>query len=116
MGDPDKRFLIGKSTYHPYLFEKLSTIFSDEQLAKRSWLPNFVVYSFYLISSAALSLGNFNSNQTIFIQLACLGLVIFEIELWSMTKLKVHFLSLQPRFLGAVLNSLHKLLLVGYVI
>lgn len=106
-GYPDPRCLItNEGIYAPNLYEKtIGVLFSDSTLNKFPWLPNFIIYVLFVLVFLLISnysLGQ-NNQYAVFFSLIILMVksdnLLFDYN-------RIHYLSLQPRYLGLVLCSI----------
>lgn len=112
-GDYEKRFLPSRTkVFLPSLYLKIvGKLFSDKTLSTKSWLPNyilFVVGSFiFLYALIQLNLEKFD---LVFISL----IFAFMPDNININKNSIHNLSLQPRYLGILTNSLFWLIYIFF--
>lgn len=104
-GVPDERCLISnKPVAVPSIFMKIvGKIFPDSTLFRYSWLPNFIFYCVGVIGLCWFTyLTEFQSSQAFWI----IGIFfVTQSDNLILDKFRIHYLSLQPRFLGLLLNS-----------
>jgi hypothetical protein len=115
-GTSDTRCLIGsEKVLVPSFYMKIvGQFFKDSQLIKYPWLPNFIIFSLF-VPLAFLLYDNFevifastyypNKNPNFLIYLVIL-LFVSQIDNLDFGTLRMHWFTLQPRFLVVVVNSL----------
>ena len=122
-GVPDERCLIGNdNVLVPSLYMKIvSKLFNDSTLIKYPWLPNFLIFIISIPIAVTLSkdllivlLPNFNASYVVLIIISSVLLFIFQIDNWDVGHLRLHWWTLQPRFLVLVTNSIFWLVVLIY--
>jgi hypothetical protein len=105
-GVPDARCLLSNRPVSvPSIFMKVvSNIFSDEHLFKYSWLPNFLFYFLGVCFYTWVSFMFFADNYLCLVVASIL--FITQCDNMHFDLHRIHYLSLQPRFLGLVINSM----------
>lgn len=105
-GQSDTRCLITDNPiYYPNLFEKvMGKLFNDRILLKYSYIPNLIIFCLALgIYMILLGQAIISTHYYIY------GMLLFL--LWidhvAIDKKRIHFVSLQPRYTGAVICSLY---------
>ena len=114
-GVPDNRCLIGsKPVMTPSLYMKIvGLFFSDKELFERPWLPNFIIFSIFVPIGLILykfliykinSQISYEDYLILLILSTCLFLT--QAENINYGEQRIHFWTLQPRFLAILTNSL----------
>lgn len=99
----------GKTLHTPSWYQKLiGKFFSDSQLWSMPWLPNMVLYSIGIIAFL-LVLAVFVNESS---RMLTLVAIIFSAQADNsrFDKLSIHYLTIQPRFLGLLSLSLYALI------
>ncbi len=104
-GDYDKRSILsgGPVIWPSIFFNFINFFFSKSQLFKYSWLPNYI---FYIILNFIISI------SFLFLEIDFFEIVMFYAFFLTspdnllFDKSRIQYLSLQPRFLGVITNSL----------
>jgi hypothetical protein len=113
-GISDDRCLISKEPvlYTSLYMKIVGKLFSDKILFSKSWLPNYILY----IISVFLFLGfiKFNVNLSSNLWVGMLLLFLFQPDNIMLDKDRIHFIVLQPRFLGLIANSVFWFVYVIY--
>lgn len=100
----DDRLLLTQNLhFHPNLYERLiGKFFDDEFIDRYSWVPNLLIYCvsvvIFLIFLSNHNIGDFN---LILISI----LFLTQAENFGFDFNRIHYLSLQPRYLGVVICS-----------
>lgn len=104
-GVSDPRCLISdKPVLVPSLYMKIvGKLFNDDTLFKRSWLPNILLYTFFVILFLYFTF-TIQTNYQHSIVLIVL-LFLFQPDNISLDKHRIQYSVLQPRFFGLLVNS-----------
>ena len=111
----DKRCLIGNDpVLTPSLYLKaVGLFFTDKTLSEKAWLPNFIIFmvgtviGFLLFKPFFLQFGVVGSRE-LYLTFLFLSSFLFitQVENINYGSQRIHFWTVQPRFLGVVSNSL----------
>lgn len=121
-GVPDERCLIGNdNVLVPSLYMKIvSKLFNDTTLIKYPWLPNFLIFIISIPIAVTLCkdllivlLPDLNASYIALMIISSVLLFIFQIDNWDVGHLRLHWWTLQPRFLVLVTNSIFWLIVVS---
>ena len=115
-GVPDKRAMITQlPMITPNIYQTLvGKIFSDKFILNYQWVPNFLLYSistFFL--SVFLTYEKFPSQESFFI-LSVIILFLFNPDNYLFDDDRIHFFSLQPRYLGLIAISMFWFIFITY--
>lgn len=122
-GVPDERCLIGDdNVLVPSLYMKIvSRLFNDSTLIKYPWLPNFLIFVISIPIAVTICeellvvlLPDYNVVYIALIIISAVILFIFQIDNWDVGYLRLHWWTLQPRFLVLVTNSIFWLVVLTY--
>jgi hypothetical protein len=103
-GVSDKRCLLGnyRVLYPSFFLRLVSKIFDDEILFKKSWLPNYILFIFCLIIFVSILNISFGSFENLLLMSL---IFFFQTDNTFFNKDRIHFIALQPRYLGIISNS-----------
>ncbi len=110
-GDSDSRSLLSNGGVYLYsiFISLMSTFFSDYVLFKKSWLPNFIIFSISTtIFLFVLFFFEFEITQILIISI----FFLFQPDNLFYDKDRIQYQTYQPRYLGLVVNSLAWLIIV----
>jgi hypothetical protein len=104
-GDYDKRSILsgGPVIWPSLFFNFINFCFTKSQLFKFSWLPNFI---FYIILNLIISISFYFLDIDFFEIFLFYVFFLTSADNLLFDKSRIQYLSLQPRFLGVILNSL----------
>ncbi|MDC1369824.1 hypothetical protein N8301_04390 [Cyclobacteriaceae bacterium] len=115
-GVPDERAMITQlPMLTPHIYQTLvGRLFTDKFLLKHQWLPNFLLYSISSLFFAFILLDEKFPSQEYFFLVSVVVLFLFHPDNFLCDEDRIHFFSLQPRYLGIMINSIFWFIFITY--